>query len=172
MWIVDQGKFLQSTRRYHRKVFQRTKNLRISQWRTLTNGIHSSILVSKLSVLCEELGEVRAILICFWYVLCEWAILICFWYVLCEWAILICFWYVLCEWAILICFWYVLCEWAILICFWYVSFHTDYPILDNLFELCPFQTVLPHENHIDGFFLTHTQPPEIINFDISFALPE
>ena len=47
----------------------------------------------------------------------------------------------------------------------------DYPILDKLFQLCSFmQTVIPHENHFDGFFLTHTQSPEIINFDIIFAL--
>ena len=33
-----------------------------------------------------------------------------------------------------------------------VVFYTDYPILDKLFELCPFmQTVMPHENHFEGF---------------------
>ena len=52
-------------------------------------------------------------------------------------------------------------------------FHTDYLILDKFFELCPFmQTVLPHENRIEGFFLTHTQSPEIINFDIISPLSE
>ena len=57
---------------------------------------------------------------------------------------------------------------AIPIEFWYVYFCTDHPILDKKFELCPFmQTVKPHENHAKClFFLTHTQSPEIINFDI------
>ena len=60
---------------------------------------------------------------------------------------------------------------AILIGFWYVFFCTDYTIVDKLFELCPFmQTVIPHEDHVDGFFLTHTQSPKIINFDTIFAL--
>ena len=62
---------------------------------------------------------------------------------------------------------------AILIGFWYVFFYTHYPILDKPLKLCPFmQTVMPHENHVDEFFLTHTQSPEIINFDIIFALSE
>ena len=48
---------------------------------------------------------------------------------------------------------------------------TTYAILDKLFELCSFmQTGIPHENHIDGFFLNHTQSPEINTFDIIFAL--
>ena len=34
------------------------------------------------------------------------------------------------------------------------------------------QTVIPRENNVDGFVLTHTQSPEIINFDIIFALSE
>ena len=33
---------------------------------------------------------------------------------------------------------------AIVIGFWYVSFYTDYPNLDNLFELCPFMQQLNH----------------------------
>ena len=46
-------------------------------------------------------------------------------------------------------------------------------ILDKLFELCPFmQTVIPHKNHVDGIFLLLAQSPEIINFDIIFALSE
>ena len=62
---------------------------------------------------------------------------------------------------------------AILIGFWYGLFYTYYPILDKLLELCPFmQTVIPHENHVDGFSLTHAQSLEIINFDIIFALSE
>ena len=41
----------------------------------------------------------------------------------------------------------------VLVCF---LLYTDYPILDKLSELCPFmQTVIPHENRVDGFFLTH-----------------
>ena len=52
---------------------------------------------------------------------------------------------------------------AILIGFWYVFFYTDYTILDKLFELCPFmQTAIPHENHIDGFFQTHTQSQKLL----------
>ena len=31
------------------------------------------------------------------------------------------------------------------------------------------QTVMPHENHVDGFFLPHTHSPEIITFDLIFA---
>ena len=32
------------------------------------------------------------------------------------------------------------------------SVHPVVPILDNLFELCQFmQTVIPHENHVEGF---------------------
>ena len=48
--------------------------------------------------------------------------------------------------------------------------YTDYTILDKLFELCPFvQTVLPHDDdHVEGFFLTHTQSPLVINFDMFF----
>ena len=62
---------------------------------------------------------------------------------------------------------------AILIGFWYVFFYAGYPMLDKLFELCPFmQTVIPHENHVDIFFLAHTQSPDIVNFDIIFALLE
>ena len=54
-----------------------------------------------------------------------------------------------------------------------IIFYTDYPILDKLFELCPImQTAIPHESQADYFFLTHTQFPEIINFDITFALSE
>ena len=30
------------------------------------------------------------------------------------------------------------------------------------------QAIIPYENHIDGFFLTHSQSPEIINFDSIF----
>ena len=41
---------------------------------------------------------------------------------------------------------------AILIWFLHVSFCADYPILHKLFELCPFmQTVLQHENQVEGF---------------------
>ena len=32
------------------------------------------------------------------------------------------------------------------------------------------QTVMPHENHVDGFFQTYNQFLEITNFDIIFAL--
>ena len=47
---------------------------------------------------------------------------------------------------------------AILIGFRHVFFYTDYPILDKCFELCPFmQSAIPHENHVDDFFLTHSQ---------------
>ena len=47
------------------------------------------------------------------------------------------------------------------------------PILDKLFVLCPFmQTVIQHENHVEGFYLTHIQSPEIINSDIIFSLSE
>ena len=50
------------------------------------------------------------------------------------------------------------------------SFYIDHTILNKLFELCPFMhlTVAPHENHADGFFLTHIQSQQIINFDIFF----
>ena len=42
---------------------------------------------------------------------------------------------------------------AILIGFWYVFLYTDFPILDKLFELCQImQTIIPHENHVYGFF--------------------
>ena len=35
-----------------------------------------------------------------------------------------------------------------------MSSFTDCPILGKLFELCPFmQTVMPHENHVEGFSL-------------------
>ena len=57
---------------------------------------------------------------------------------------------------------------AILIGFWHVFFCTDYSIFDKVFV----QIVIPHENHVNGLFLTHTQCPEIINFDIIFALSE
>ena len=51
---------------------------------------------------------------------------------------------------------------AILIGFWYIFFYADCPILDKLFELCLFmQTVMPHENHDDSSFLTHTQSPDV-----------
>ena len=34
-----------------------------------------------------------------------------------------------------------------------LSFYADSPILDKLFDVYPFvQTVIPHENHVDGFF--------------------
>ena len=48
------------------------------------------------------------------------------------------------------------------------------PYLDKLFELCPFiETVPPHENHVDGLFLTTScKSPEINNFDIIFVQPE
>ena len=43
---------------------------------------------------------------------------------------------------------------AILMGFWCVFYYIDYPILDQLFELCSFmKTVISHENHVDGFFL-------------------
>ena len=62
---------------------------------------------------------------------------------------------------------------AILIGFWYVFFYTDYHILDELCELCPLmQTIIPHENHVDGVFLTHTRSSEINNFGIIFTLSE
>ena len=45
--------------------------------------------------------------------------------------------------------------------FLYVFFSTDYSILHKLIELCLFmQTILPHENHVESFFLTYTQSPE------------
>ena len=45
---------------------------------------------------------------------------------------------------------------AILIGFLHVFFHTDYPILHNLFELCPFmRTVQPHEDHLEGFLSSY-----------------
>ena len=41
---------------------------------------------------------------------------------------------------------------SILVRFWYVFFQTDYNSFDKLLNLCPFmQTVIPHENHVDGF---------------------
>ena len=45
--------------------------------------------------------------------------------------------------------------------------------LDRLFELiCPsIQTVMSHQNHVE-VFLAHTQSPEIVNYDIIFALSE
>ena len=66
---------------------------------------------------------------------------------------------------------------AILIGFWYVflkrKVYTHYTVLDKLFELCPLmQTVIPDENHVDGFLLAHTQSPKVINFDIIFAQSE
>ena len=62
---------------------------------------------------------------------------------------------------------------ATLIGFLHVFFCTKYPSLDMLFKLSPFmQSVLPHENHVEGFFRTHSQSPKIINFDIIFALSE
>ena len=49
--------------------------------------------------------------------------------------------------------------------------HTSFPFLDKLFELYLFmQTVIPDENHVEGFILAHTQSPDAINFDIIFAL--
>ena len=60
---------------------------------------------------------------------------------------------------------------AKLIGFWYVLFYRYYSILDKLFQVCPFmQTVMPHEYHIDEFFLTHIQSQEIINFNTIFVL--
>ena len=60
---------------------------------------------------------------------------------------------------------------AILIGFWHVIFFQTTLFLDKLFELYPFmQTVIPHINHADSFLLTHTQSPEIVNFDIIFAV--
>ena len=53
---------------------------------------------------------------------------------------------------------------AVLIGCWHILFYADYPILDKLFDLCKFmQTVILHEYHVDSFFLTHTQSPEIIS---------
>ena len=55
----------------------------------------------------------------------------------------------------------------------HVFFHTNCSTLDKLPELCPFmQIVLPHENQVEDFFLTHAQSSEIINFDIVFSLSE
>ena len=34
------------------------------------------------------------------------------------------------------------------------------------------QSVIPHENNVDSFFLLYTQSPEIITFNIIFALSE
>ena len=57
--------------------------------------------------------------------------------------------------------------------FWYNFFHIDYPILYKLFELCPFmRTALVLENHVEGFFLGHTQSPEISSLDNIFAVSE
>ena len=62
---------------------------------------------------------------------------------------------------------------AILIGSWHVLFCTDYHILHKLFELCRLiQTDLPHENHVEDFFIAYTHPSKITNFDISFALSE
>ena len=50
-----------------------------------------------------------------------------------------------------------------------LALKTDYPVLDKLFELYLFmQTVVPRENHVDSFFLTHNQSPEIMNLDVIF----
>ena len=44
---------------------------------------------------------------------------------------------------------------------------------DELFELClSMKIVMPHENHVNVFFLTHTQSPKNINFYIIFAQSE
>ena len=48
--------------------------------------------------------------------------------------------------------------------------YTDCPIVRKLFEpylfiLIPMRTVLPHENHFEGFVLPHIVSPEIITFD-------
>ena len=62
---------------------------------------------------------------------------------------------------------------AILIEFLHVCFHADYPILHKLFKLCPLmERVLLHENRTEGFVLAHIHSPEIISFDIIFALSE
>ena len=59
----------------------------------------------------------------------------------------------------------------VLVCF--LLYRICYPNLDKLFELCPFmETVILHENRVDGFFLAHTHFPEIVNFDIIFTLLE
>ena len=56
---------------------------------------------------------------------------------------------------------------AILIEFLHIFLYTDFFILHRLFRLSSFmQKVLPHENHVEGFFLGHAQSREIINVDI------
>ena len=67
----------------------------------------------------------------------------------------------------------------VLVCFLLYRLYTT---LDKLFlsidctllwinYFCLFmQTLIQHERHVDGVFLTHTQSPEIINFDIIYAL--
>ena len=61
--------------------------------------------------------------------------------------------------------------WAYSNSVWNVFFYAGYPIAEGLFESFLFmQTFIPHENHVDGFFLTHAQSPENINIDIHFCL--